>query len=284
MTTPAGTILVADSFHHRIVEVDSSGTELWELGASSPADPGLLIPRSAIRRRDGSTVVADGVNGRIVVANRDGRTTSEISAVRTGIGRSQLGDPHHVEAMGTNLLITDSFTNTIWLIDEAGRAVRRWGHPDLGWFNDPHSAHLRRDGSLVVADAGNGRIAICPARVDAEPIRVRFHSSSGDPVSLDYPRFVLPDAYHELIVVDTDAAQILVARDDGALLATLGPLLHIGSSKKTNPELRTPRWVAFDRASRLLVTDYWNSRVLVLGSKRAIRTESARQRGESSSV
>jgi hypothetical protein len=251
-----GTVLVADSFSHRVLEFDGAGQEVWQAGAGL----GLHAPRAVTRDAEGSTVIADGMNGRVLVVDGTGSLVREISEVCWQGERHQLVDPHHVVVAGQQLLITDSDTHWVWLVDRQGEATHRWGgNPEL---NDPHCARLRPDGSLVVADAGNHRLAVCAPGSESPARALPVFDAAGQPVQLDYPRCVSLAPDGGLLVSDTDAARLLGLSPDGVVRWECGPELPEHPALGGVPELRIPRWIDLSHR-RLVITDYWNSRVLV---------------------
>jgi DNA-binding beta-propeller fold protein YncE len=258
--TAAGTVLVADTFHHRVLEFDGAGEQVWQAGPGL----GLHAPRSVTRDAGGRTVIADGMNARVLVVDGAGSPVREISEVRWQGERHRLVDPHHVVAVGEQLLITDSDTDCVWLVDSRGDATRQWGGgPDSGQLDDPHCAWLRPDGSLVVADAGNHRLALCAPGPHSGARALPVLDAAGQPVQLDYPRCVSLAPGGGLLVADTDAARLLGVDAAGVVRWELGPELPADPGLGGVPELRIPRWVALDARGRLVITDYWNSRVLV---------------------
>ncbi|WP_137283863.1 hypothetical protein [Halorussus salinisoli] len=72
-----GHLLVADSEHDRVVELNRSGEVVWTFGGSAT----LNWPRDADRLPNGHTLVTDSYNDRVVEVNEDGEI---VWAVETG--------------------------------------------------------------------------------------------------------------------------------------------------------------------------------------------------------
>ncbi|NHN57538.1 hypothetical protein [Halorussus rarus] len=72
-----GHLLVADSEHDRVVELNRSGEVVWEFGGSAT----LNWPRDADRLPNGHTLVTDSYNDRVVEVDEDGEI---VWAVETG--------------------------------------------------------------------------------------------------------------------------------------------------------------------------------------------------------
>ena len=70
-------LLVADSEHDRVVELNADREVVWEVGGSATLD----WPRDADRLSDGHTLVADSYNDRVVEVDRNGEV---VWAVETG--------------------------------------------------------------------------------------------------------------------------------------------------------------------------------------------------------
>jgi hypothetical protein len=70
-------LLVADSEHDRVVELDADGEVVWEVGGSATLD----WPRDADRQPNGHTLVADSYDDRVVEVDENGEV---VWAVETG--------------------------------------------------------------------------------------------------------------------------------------------------------------------------------------------------------
>ncbi|WP_128477413.1 hypothetical protein [Halorussus pelagicus] len=70
-------LIVADSEHDRVVELNASGDVVWEFGGGAT----LKWPRDADRQPNGHTLVADSYNDRVVEVSDDGEI---VWAVETG--------------------------------------------------------------------------------------------------------------------------------------------------------------------------------------------------------
>lgn len=259
---PDGGLLVADCYADRVVAIGADGLERWEVG---PQGAGLTFPRSASASR-GVVAIADGINRRVVLVGSDGAVRSEITEVRSRGKRVALGDPHWVESIddqGTYLLV-DADLRRVMVIDDSGSVLSQWG-ADQSLLDDPHHAMLLRDGDLLVADTGNSRLV----RLDPQGLVVwestSYRVPGGEPVAWRCPRTVrmLPD--RTMAVVDTSACQVLVVDSAGLVRWQVGPALDISAFPAAAPQLRTPKWAAYDGAGGLVVTDYYNGRVVTVG-------------------
>lgn len=251
--TGTGTVLVCDTFNHRVVEVRGKKEITREYS------DGLVIPRSATQAQDGRTVIADGTNGRVLVLDRRGQPIREITSVRHRGARVPFQDPHLGRLYGNRLLIVDSDANAVWLIDEHDRVEASWGWEDGLGLRDPHYADFTRSGALAVTDSGNHRVLIIRyARGGSPPRREQPFDTGG--LALRYPRFAQPRAHGGFLIADTDHSRML--RIEPRTVDAAGPILTARRAV-SNQEIRTPRWLSPIRGSQILITDYGNSRIIV---------------------
>lgn len=254
-------LLVTDSYANRVVELDAGGDERWSFGS---ADVGLSNPRAATRAVNGRTVVADGLNSRVLVLTPDGRVCRELLAVRIGGDVLPLGDPHQAELTRTGkLFLVDSDLGRVFVVDDDDSVLAQWG--EGGQLADPHQARLLHGGGLLIADSANGRVL----ELDRDG-GIRWQLSHTldpggvPPLALRYPRSaeLMPD--DTLVIADSDANRIVRVDRRGRVIWSVGPLLDVGAEPAAAPEIRVPKWVEFDRIGRLLVADHYNSRVVAL--------------------
>ncbi|WTG04071.1 NHL repeat-containing protein [Streptomyces sp. NBC_01590] len=256
-------LLVCDTYADRIVAIDPSGAERWAFGEGA----GLNLPRSARPGHDGRIALSDGLNGRVLVLDRTGRVTREVDKASSHGLPVRLMDPHYVELLPDGeLLVVDSDLERVLLIGEDDTVLRQWGD-GAERLSDPHQACLMADGGVLVADSANDRVI----EFDAEgAVRHRIADTSAagakDRRPLLYPRFAMPmpDGSGALFVVDTDACRLTAATRSGERLWSVGPVLDIEALPAAVPELRVPKYAAFDGRGRILVADYLNSRIAEL--------------------
>lgn len=258
-----GNILVTDCYADRVVELDPARRTVWECGPSGPGgDPGLAMPRAASRGY-GSTAIADGLNRRVVVAGQDGALVREMTHVRRHGSTVQLGDPHHAEPLdGGYLLLVDADLDLVMVVDDDDTVVHEWGAGSIR-LRDPHMANMTSQGSVLIADSGNSRVLHLD-RSGFARVMLSQYSDDGVFRPLNTPRCarLMPDG--NILVVDTNGCQILCVDATGDLRWRLGPRLDVNAAPAVMPELRTPKWASLDGLGRLLVADYFNSRVVAL--------------------
>lgn len=261
-----GDLLVCDSFADRIVVLGADGTQRWSLGKGEPAgeDLGLSLPRSAQRDGTGHIAIADGLNSRVLVVDRTGRVHREVQKVRADRTTLSLQDPHAAEMVAEGLLIVDSDLAMVLLIDETDRVLARWG--DETTLSDPHQARLSASGGVVVADSLNDRIAEFDRGGELVATLTHLVDEVGARTPLRNPRFVDLFADGDLLIADTNTGRVVRASRTGMLRWSAGPVVAT-TSDAVSPEIRAPKWAALDAQGRLVVADYYGSRVVALSAE-----------------
>jgi sugar lactone lactonase YvrE len=119
-----GTLYVADSNHNRIVAYDPKGRILWELGriAKGPADQAARdfgLPRGLAVMGDGSILVADALDSRLVRVSRDGKVVAVYG--ESGSEPGQLSAPNAVAVSGDLIAVADRGNGRVQLLRLTGR-------------------------------------------------------------------------------------------------------------------------------------------------------------------
>jgi hypothetical protein len=208
--------------------------------------------------RDGSLLVADGRNSRVVELSRSGEVRHELRQLDVEGGLA-LRDPHDVQRLddGT-LLLVDASLDLVAVVDWRGQvqwSAGRGSGPDL---NDPHSAQRLEDGSILICDTGNSRVL----RLDRDArvvdqrqtlrcgaVRYRFNR----------PRYAEIADDGSWLIVDTGNNRILGADRDGERAWEMS---HLPDSPIG--WLNQPRWARWIARDELLVTDHLHHRVVHL--------------------
>jgi hypothetical protein len=159
--TPSGTVLVADTGHDRVIEIDpAADRKVWELANR------VLKPRWAERLRTGTTLVADTGHNRRVEVSASGQPVWGL-----GDGSSRiLSNPAHCQRLPNgNTLVADSGNNRVMEVNPAGQLV--WmaggGRPLAGdepGLVNPQCAIRLPSGNTLIADTGNNRVIEVDAR------------------------------------------------------------------------------------------------------------------------
>jgi DNA-binding beta-propeller fold protein YncE len=201
---PRGGVLVADAANNRVQAFAANGTFEGRFGISGRG-PGVFIrPRAVAAAPAGELVVADTYNHRVQLLDRDGRYLGEWGR----LGRT--GYPYSGTAPGQ--------------------------------FSGPAGVAVADDGTLYVADTGNGRVQ---AR---DPATGAWRVLAGG--GLRRPRGIALDGEGRLVVADPVAGAVLVHDPaTGGWSGVAGPFSR-------------PQAVAVDAAGALLVADAGSDAVL----------------------
>ena len=193
----------------------------------------LVRPRAVASGPDGSTVIADSGNHRIVVIGADGQF------VRAFGGLCRLGER---EAGGC--------------VDPDGEGPLELGD---GQFNEPWGVAVDTSGDIYVADTWNGRIQV----FDAEGRFLRrwgyFNTTDGelgDPYAMFGPRGLDVDSAGNVLVADTGNKRILRFTPEGESVS------QVGGGGVILGRFEEPTSVSVDPASgAVFVADNWNRRI-----------------------
>ena len=163
-------------------EIDLSSLAIYN-GVYS--DKPLLTPRTLAISSDGTRVIADTGNNRIVMLDRDGNFLRAFGSTcrlaegaasgcldPDGDGQLALGDGQFYEPWGVavgadgKVFVADTWNGRIQVFDNEGRFVSKWGSfsstggelTDAFALFGPRGLAIANDGNLLVADTGNKRI------------------------------------------------------------------------------------------------------------------------------
>jgi DNA-binding beta-propeller fold protein YncE len=224
---PTAVTFAGDSLLY-VIERGTNGVLQIDLAAGTVdvvADEELEIPTDLIVDLDGSLVVSDagldqlirivgGSNDEVVIGPIAGRGTT---GCRDGAAeRAELAQPVALARTARGIAFCDAASSNVRLLTDDGTVLTVTGNEffDWGLVDGPaHRARLQRpgglavaaDGSLVVADTGNGRIRVVADR------SIRTLGLAG----LDQPTGVAVLGSGHLLVADTGNHRLVVADPDG---------------------------------------------------------------------
>lgn len=152
-----GNTLVADTGHHRVVEVRDNAI-VWQFGKRAEEGNSLKHlsgPRSAERTPDGTIIVADTGNRRIL----------EVNAAQECVWRKEnlVAPVYAAKLPRGNVLLVDWGAHVVMEIDERGMPV--WQYGQMGnngkgpnqLFHPEHACRLE-NGNTLISDTQNHRI------------------------------------------------------------------------------------------------------------------------------
>jgi len=164
----------------------------------------LLFAHSAHRFTDGSIVITDTTNDRIIAVDQ-GKKEIIWTSDDWGQGDGQLSDSSHldypnqaVEVDQGNLLITDRNNDRILITDKKGTVI--WQYKGL---QRPHSASQLVDGNFLVSDSEGNRVIV----IDSNGQLIWQFAGQESP--LNWPRDVVELKNGNFLITDTRNHRVL---------------------------------------------------------------------------
>lgn len=150
-----GNILITDRDNHRIIEVDrDSGEIVWQFGVTGQPgsnDTHLNGPHNADRIADGSTIVADSNNNRVLVIAEDGSILQEYDPT----GADALNWPRDADMLDNgNLLITSSRNGKVVEVNPTGEVVWEYTISVIGTQSQPYESDVLGNGNFLISGPG----------------------------------------------------------------------------------------------------------------------------------
>lgn len=254
----SGNVLVADEFCHVVTELARDGSILWRAGHWR--DPGrrggrLSSPRTAREAANGTRLVADTRNDRLLTVDDDGGIAI-LPEPEGGLSAPTFADV----LPGGNVLVCDAGNGRVLECDGDGRVVWSFGEPagHRRAFSFPRSVERLRGGALLVCDTANDRVVVAENGA-CEPW------PSGDGARLFWPRCarVLPSG--SLLVADGRNSRVLELTPGGEVTRTLHELGHGGTMQLVDPHdvhlLPGGNLLITDSPPGLVLETDWSGRV-----------------------
>jgi len=206
--TPWGTLLVADTHYHRVLEYDTEGTELRRIGESDS----LELVRGVAVGLDGTIYAADyGERDRIHRFDREGRHLGTIGA--RGEGEGEFLRPEGIAiGEGGDLFVLDCGHHRVLRFRPDGAYVATFGSfgAEPGCFLFPMDIAAAPDGTLYVVDFQGNRVQ----RFTAQGELLGAYGGAGtEPGRFATPRGVAVLATsegHRLYIADTNNHRVQV--------------------------------------------------------------------------
>ncbi len=172
---PNGGTLVADTGNNRVIEVEGSKAVTWEYGCSNKfLDCGantiyenLNSPSSAVLTKDGTILIADTYNDRVIEVTRSNEIVGGFGCNVYDVNKKcspseyNLLKPWFAVKLENSTLITDSGNNRVVEVDRNGEIIWRYGLRKGNGFDElnlPKSALQLKNGNILIADTGNNRV------------------------------------------------------------------------------------------------------------------------------
>jgi len=167
---PDGSVLVADTWNHRVQRFSADGEFLamWGFFGAGEAPEAFWGPRSVAVSADGRVFVTDTGNKRIVVFTLDGEFVTEFGEV--GFSPGQFDEPVGLALDGLGqLFVADTWNQRIQVLTTDGIPIRNWEL--FAWFGDSLD-----NKPYIAVDGENDRVYIA----DPEGYRILEYTLAGE--------------------------------------------------------------------------------------------------------
>ena len=259
----SGNVFVGDVTNNRVVEFNSMGVFVQNIGSLGSGTGQLHSPNAVAIDNNGHLFVADQSNNRVVEFQVSGNTAIFIQNIGLyGSGNGYLNNPIGVTISGANLYVTDQGNYRVVEFQIAGAAntfVRNLPTGGTGGANSGQLSNSLRNialdggGNIYVADAGYDRLVKYSA---AGAFLQNFYGSGTGNGRFNSPRVMAVDKQGNVYADDSVNNTIVEFNSAGAFMQTIGSYgVGIG-------QLSNPRAAAFDTNQNLYVTDTNNNRIV----------------------
>ena len=213
--TPGGGILVADTWNHRIQELDAEGEVLgaWGLfGQFSTTDragqSAFYGPRDITVDSIGNIYVADTGNRRIQVFDRLGEFMLQWGG--GGVLEGYLDEPVGVAiGPGEEVFVADTWNRRVQVFTKSGQFLREW--PVLGWetadIEEKPYLTVDADGYVYTTDPSNYRVLVFDSWGNYV---LSFGQYGFDERSLTYPTGIAVDQGGSIYIADAHSGRVMV--------------------------------------------------------------------------
>ncbi|HVW16821.1 MAG TPA: NHL repeat-containing protein [Solirubrobacteraceae bacterium] len=250
-TDPQGQLYVANTGNDRIDVFSQSGQLLRSFGTSGRASGQFDAPVGVAADAAGFRAVTDSVNGRVEFLRPDGGVATIWGSPAPG--PTVLPDAVAVafDSAGNGYVLDERRSRIVVFSRASGKPVRTIGSKGTGagQMLDPEQLAIASDGTIVVADTGNGRI-------------VRFRTDGkylGATTGIGRPHGV---------AITPDGARTYVARGNNHITAYSPAGTEIddfGGTGNKLGKLNAPAQLSLDADGNLWVADRGNNRVQEFG-------------------
>lgn len=158
--TPEGTVLIADGYSGRVIEVNREGEVVWTFGGWDASANLLTSPYYAQRLLDGNTLITDWSGHTVIEVDPDGHLIWQYGKPRQpGSGEGQLMYPEMaIRLDNANTLIADTRNSRVLEVDPEGNVVWSYGgiHPteQKRALSNPIRVQRLDDGHTVIVHNG----------------------------------------------------------------------------------------------------------------------------------
>ena len=195
-----------------------------------------------------------------------GSTLRELRHIQIGKMTLEFGDVHEVLAIDDDtLLIVDSLHQLVALTDWSGRVSWFFGGPTMsGALEDPHQSIFLSDRKLLIVDPAIGLISVDMSDKRSKVIdSIRMADGSGRR-RIEPRAAVIGNGFW--IVSDSEYEESrLLLLDEATQYGYMVSAVEASDRSSVNEDLKfhNPRWLVWDQAGRLVLTDHDSHRVMI---------------------
>ncbi|MBF2052675.1 MAG: PQQ-binding-like beta-propeller repeat protein [Candidatus Sericytochromatia bacterium] len=164
VTTAKGTVLIADQYSGRVIEVDKNGQLIWAFGGWDTGVNPLNAPYYAELTPDDTLLVTDWSNHYVLEANRQGEIIWRYGTLKNpGTGPQQLMYPERAHRLiNGNTLIVDTRNHRVLEVDPAGGISWQYGgnvtDNAAKMITNPTAAQRLSNGHTLIVHSGNRQL------------------------------------------------------------------------------------------------------------------------------
>ena len=258
---PNGSVVIADTFNHRIQSFAPDGSLLASWGTFGAVDQGgqpgqLNEPWGVAVNANGEVYVADTWNHRVQHFDSAGKLLGTWGAFGNGTDLLNLWGPRDVAIDSTGLVyVSDTGNKRISVFDAQGAPLRQIGAAGAldGELDEPVGIAISPAGELYVADAWNRRIQVFG--LDGV-FRRKWDVSGWYGQSLFAKPYLTVDANENVYFSDPEGFRIFVTDRNGL------PLRSFGDYGADASALSMPTGLAASSDGLLYIADADNQRVV----------------------
>jgi streptogramin lyase len=248
-----GFVYVTDKGLDRVQKFYSNGTFVSMFGSTGTGDGQLSGPKGIVVDSVGFVYVADSANCRIHKFDSDGNYVGKWNT------RGTESNPFGIAVDSEGFILTTiSRTNLVQMYTSEGEFIRQLGSTGSGddQFNAPMGIETSKDGSIFIADSGNGRVQgfrTDKTRYDFSSSLGRVGSSAG--LFFGLTGFIAIDENDIMYFADPSENRIKKYDIDGTYLGGWG------GSGTGDGQFRRMAGIAVDDHDFIYVVDSGNKRI-----------------------
>lgn len=217
----SGHILIPDLKGNRVIELNSTGQIVWQVGGKDRAE---INPFSAVRLRSGTTLITDCDADRVIEYSKTGRIYWELTH-REGFRDMYLRRPvHAIRLLNGNTLIVDQGNHRVFEINHIDKIVWQYGITanvgctDYRLYNPSYAQRLA-NGNTLITDTDNNRVIEIDVHDEViwqyGNMRNKLGSGQGSGKDqLSSPSFAIKLDNNNILIVDSGNKRLIEVNPD----------------------------------------------------------------------